>query len=181
MASQLRVNKQHEQSLKLLQALAFQKPNNESIALEMTQNYLAIGEAFSGALILEEAARVNTDLAFEASELLRQVGKSYRSRFLNFQTLDPKKRLKQKISLYLEEDNYHSLKLMIPELNKHQMFENEELRYAMAYSLFRTGDFKKSENYLRAIENDDLFEKSLKLREEINKCRSEKWACSETI
>ncbi|MCJ8277338.1 MAG: hypothetical protein MJK18_10895, partial [Bdellovibrionales bacterium] len=127
------------------------------------------------------AARVNTDLAFEASELLRQVGKSYRSRYLNFQTLDPKKRLKQKLSLYLEEDNYHSLKLMIPQLRQHQLLEDEELRYAVAYSLFRTGDFKKSESYLRMIERDDLFEKSLKLRDEISKCKSETWACRETI
>ena len=181
MASQLRVNKQYEQSLKILQALSFVEPRNENIALEMTQNYLALGDNFSGALILEEAARVNNDLAFEASELLRQEGKSYRSKYLNFQTLDPKKRLKQKLSLYIEDDDYHSLKLMIPELKEHHLLEDEELRYAVAYSLFRTGDFKKSEEYLKLIARDDLFEKSLKLRDEISKCKIEKWACRETI
>lgn len=181
MASQLRIKKQYDFSIKILQGLALLQPYKEGIALELTQNYLALGETFSAALILEESARVNTALSFEASELLRQVGKNYRSRYLNMQTLDPQKRLKQKLSLYLEEDDYHSLKLMIPQLEQHQLLEDEELRYAMAYSLFRTGDFNKSEEYLKVIERDDLFEKSLELRREIGKCREESWACRETI
>ena len=62
-----------------------------------------------------------------------------------------------------------------------QLLDDDELRYAVAYSFYRTGDFVKSEEYLKSIERDDLFEKSLELRKEISKCKNESWACSETI
>lgn len=181
MGSQLRIKKQYNFSLRILQTLALIRPDKEMVALEMAQNYIAMGETYSAALILEEATRHNASLAFEAAELLRQVGKSYRAEFVNFSTLDPSKRLKQKLALYLEDDDYHSLKFMIPQLRKNRMLDDQEIRYAVAYSLFRTGDFSRSENYLNSIDQDGLFEKSIELKKEISNCQEEKWACSETI
>lgn len=181
MASQLRVKAQHESSLKLLQALQLMRPGHDLVALELAQIYLAKNEKFSAALILEEAAKHNISLSYEASEMLRQVGKSYRARFLNLSTMDSSQRLKQKLALYLEEDDYFSLKVMIPQLNKHQLMEDEEIRYAVAYSLFRTGDFKRSKAFLDSIEKDGLFEKSIELKKEIQQCQADRWTCSETI
>ncbi len=181
MASQFRIAKQHQTALELLQALQVLRPEKEMVALEMAQNYLALEERFSAALILEKAAKHNISLSFEASEMLRQVGKSYRARFLNMTTMDPAKRLKQKLALYLEDDDYLSLKFLVPQLQKNQLLEDQDIRYAVAYSLFRTGDFEKSEVYLNSIDKDGLFEKSIELKREISNCKQEKWACSETI
>ncbi len=181
MASQLRVHKQYALALPLLQTLQVLNPKREMVALEMAQNYLALGEKFSAALVLERAAKHNISLSYEAAEMLRQVGKSYRARFLNMSTMEPEKRLKQKLALFLEDDDYSSLKFMIPQLQKNKLLEDQEIRYAVAYSLFRTGDFKKSEDYLNTIDKDGLFEKSIELKREISSCLSEKWACSETI
>ena len=181
MASQLRIKKEYQKSLELLQVLQFLRPEKEMVALEMAQNYLALEQSFSAALILEKAAKHNVSLSFEASEMLRQVGKSYRARFLNMSTLDPTKRLKQKLSLFLEDDDYHSLKFLIPQLRKNQMLEDQEIRYAVAYSLFKTGDFRSSEDYLNSIDKDGLFEKSIELKQEILNCEKQRWACNETI
>ncbi len=181
MASQFRQKGEYSLSLQLLQTLHLLRPEKELVALEMAQNYLAKKESFSAALVLEEAARVNPSLSFEASELLRQVGKGYRARYLNMLIVDPEKRLKQKLSLYLEEDDFHSLKFMIPQLKKQNLLENQGIRYAVAYSLFRTGDFEKSVQYLNAIDKEGLFEKSIELKKEINACKESKWACREKI
>ncbi len=181
LASQFRLAKQHGTALEILQALQVLRPEKEMVALEMAQNYLSLGESFSAALILEQAAKHNISLSFEASEMLRQVGKSYRARFLNMTTMDPAKRLKQQLALYLEDDDYLSLKFMIPQLQKNSLLEDQEIRYAVAYSLFRTGDFEKSESFLNSIDKDGLFEKSIELKREITNCKAEKWACSETI
>jgi Flp pilus assembly protein TadD len=181
MASQFRVAGQHSMALHLLQTLLMWQPDHEMVALEIAQNYLALGENFSAALVLEQAAKHNNSLSFEASEMLRQVGKAYRARFLNMTTIDPGKRLKQQLALYLEDDDYLSLKYMIPQLQKNKLLENQEIRYAVAYSLFRTGDFEKSESLLNSIDQDGLFEKSIELKREIVACKQEKWACGETI
>jgi thioredoxin-like negative regulator of GroEL len=181
MASQLRQKGQFDLSLNLLQSLKVLRPKREMVALEMAQNYLAKKESFSAALILEESARLNPSLSYEAAELLRQLGKSYRAEFLNMSTSDPEKRLKQKLSLFLEDDDYHSLKFLIPELKKHDLLDDQDIRYAVAYSLFRTGDFSKSETLLNTIDKEGLFEKSIELKKEIGNCKESKWACRETI
>ena len=181
MASTLRQKGQLDVALPLLQALLTQRPGKELVALAIAQCYLAKGETYSAALVLEESTKHNSSLGYEAGELLRQVGKSYRARFLNLSNTDPQKQLKQKLVLYLEDDDYHSLKFMIPQLRKHQLLEDQEIRYAVAYSLYRTGDLAKSESYLQSIDQDGLFEKSIELKKEIGECRKEKWACSDTI
>lgn len=181
MASQMRIQKQYDNSLKILQAMNLLRPQDEMVALEMAQNYLALENSYSAALILEESAKHNISLSFEASELLRQMGKNYRAEFVNMTTVDPSKRLKQKMSLYLDEEDFHSLKFLMPQLTQLKMMNDEEIRYAVAYSLFRTGDFKKSEGLLQSIEKEGLFEKSAELKKEISECQKAEWSCSETI
>lgn len=181
MASQLRIKRQFDHALKILQAMNLMRPQDEMVALEMAQNYLALENSYSAALVLEESAKHNISLSFEASELLRQMGKNYRSEFVNLSTTDPSKRLKQKIALYLDEDDFHSLKFLVPQLTQLKMLEDEEIRYAVAYSFFKTGDFAKSENLLNTIEKEGLFEKSAELKKEINECQKAQWSCSETI
>lgn len=181
MASQLRVHKQYKLSLKLLQHLKILRPGHETVALEMAQNYLALKNPFSAALILEQAAHINPSLAYEAVEILRQVGKNYRARFLSLLITDPSLRLKQQLALYLAEDDYFSLTFMVPQLQRYKMLEDQKIRYAVAYSFFKTGHFKKSANYLSTIDQDGLFEKSIELKKEIINCQQEKWACRETI
>jgi tetratricopeptide (TPR) repeat protein len=181
MASQLREKKQNDLSLNLLQTLHLIRPSNEVVALEMAQNYLALKQIYSAALVLEGAAKHNISLSYEAAEMFKQIGKNYRARFLNLTTEDPAKRLKQQLSLYLEEDDYFSMTFLIPQLVKHHVLAEQEIQYAVAYSLFRTGDFKRSEKYLDKIDKQELFEKSVDLKKEIQNCIEEKWACNETI
>ncbi|MCB0379274.1 MAG: hypothetical protein KDD33_12345 [Bdellovibrionales bacterium] len=181
MASQLRVAKQYDLSLLILQALAFKSPHDETLNLELAQNYIAKKENFSAGLILEEAARVQPSLAFEAAEILRQQGKVYRAQYLNLMTPDPEKKLKQKLALYIEEEDYHSIPFMMPQLRQYNLLEDQDIRYALAYSFFRAGDLDQSEKQIQYIQRDDLFEKSIELRKEISKCKENGWACSETI
>ena len=94
---------------------------------------------------------------------------------------DPKRKLKQQMALFLETEDFDSLNQLYPQMRSHSLLENEEIRYAMAYSLFKTGKFKKSEDLLTLVRNESLFEKAVELRKEIQKCVEEAWSCRETI
>ena len=176
-----RQKKQYELAIRLLQKGLFYWEKDPSLTLEIAQNYFLLQQNFSASLLVEESARVYPELAFEASEILRQTGQSYRSHYLNLLTLDPKKKLRQKMSLFLEEDNYSSLVALIPDLQREKMLEKEDIRYAVAFSLFQNGSFKKSQNYLNNISSDKLYGKAIELKREIQKCREDRWSCVESL
>ena len=181
MATLFRKEKQHALAIQVLQMGQFKWLGHELLALELTQNYLAIGQTFSAALVLEESARKDLKLSYEASELLRQVGKSYRARYLNLLTTDPQKKLKQKVALYLEDSDYQSMNSLLPQLKHHSLLDDQDLRYAMAYSLYRSGEIKRARRLLTPIDREDLYEKAVELKKEMAKCDDGQWSCYETI
>ena len=181
MAGQWRQQKQYDLAISTLQMALLKWPRDSQVTLELAQNYLMKNEKLSVALLLEESARTHPELRFEAAEVLRQVGLSYRARHLNLGTLDPEKKLRQKVALFLEEDNYSSLTALLPALQREKMLEDENILYAVAFSLFQTGDFRKSQNFLNQITSNELFEKAVELRKEIEKCQLNSWSCVETI
>ena len=181
LGSQLRQENQLELSAQLLQMALLKWQKDPALVLELSQNYLSQKKKFSAALLLEETARIHQEVTFEASELLRQVGLSYRARYLNISTLEPKKKLRQKVALFLESDDYQSLNSLVPELQRERMLDNEDIRYAVAFSLFQTGDFNKSQGHLSKIVGDELFGKAVELKREIEKCEESQWSCFETL
>jgi len=181
MSVQLRKAGADSGALQLMEMARFRWPKNELVHLELTQTYLSMGQRFTAALVLEEASRQIPSLAFEASELLRQEGKAYRAHHLNMMTLDPSNRVKQHLALSLESEDYSAVKSLLPQVLKLNLLENEEIRYAMAYSLYQEGDLGRSLKMLSGIQKDNLFQKAVELRREIQKCSENSWSCHETI
>ena len=57
------------------------------------------------------------------------------------------------------------------------LMEDEDLRYALAYALFKTGDFDGAERHLAALTRPDLFRKAAELRSAIQDCAEDSWKC----
>ena len=51
------------------------------------------------------------------------------------------------------------------------------LRYAIAYALFKTGDFEDAERHLAQLNRPDLFRKAAELRRAIQDCTEDHWKC----
>jgi|GEM_PF-1582729 len=181
LAHQLMKLKQNDLALKLLEGALLKFPGDPTVGLQLAQIHLGKKSYFSASLILEELSRLHPSLAFEASELLRQTDQSYRAPLVNMAIPDPKKKLKQQLALLIEKENFISLNQLYPQMRHYGLFNNEEIRYAMAYSMFKGGQFTKSEKLLSKIQNETLFGKSIELKKEIEKCRNKSWSCRETI
>ena len=57
------------------------------------------------------------------------------------------------------------------------LLAEEDLRYAVAYALFKTGDFEDAERHLAQLNRPDLFRKAAELRRAIQDCAGERWKC----
>ena len=57
------------------------------------------------------------------------------------------------------------------------LIEDEDLRYAIAYALFKTGEVSAAEEHLSALNRPDLFRKAAELRRAIQDCAGERWKC----
>ena len=181
MGGALRLARQYPLAIHLFEAARLKWPRENMILLELAQNYLALDMDFSAALILEESTRYSPDLANEASELLRQLGKLQRADYLHHFIADPEKQVKQKMALYIELDQYHKVSGLAPQLNQFGLLQDEDIRYALAFSQFQTGEFSKAEAHLNKITRNDLFSKAVEIRRSIESCRKNKWMCHESI
>ena len=57
------------------------------------------------------------------------------------------------------------------------LLAEEDLRYAIAYSLFKTGAFDEAESHLSQLNRPDLFRKAAELRRAIQDCAEDSWKC----
>jgi hypothetical protein len=113
----------------------------------------------------------------EAAELYRRSGQTFRALNLNGQLTDQEEKLRQRLALFLELENYEQAASMETPLRRVGLLDEEDLRYAIAYALFKTGDFGAAEEHLGRLERADLFRKAAELRRAIQDCREDSWRC----
>jgi hypothetical protein len=57
------------------------------------------------------------------------------------------------------------------------LMDEEDIRYALAYAIFKSGDFDKAEAHLQTLTRPDLFRKAAELRRAIQDCSEDQWKC----
>jgi len=139
--------------------------------------YIDRGELSAAADILYQAALLQPDLLAEAAELYRRSGQTFRALMLNSQLSDQAQKLRQRLAIYLQLQNFEQAAAMENALLRVGLLEDEDLRYAIAYALFNTGDFEAAENYLATLNRPDLFRKAAELRRAIGDCAEDTWKC----
>ena len=63
------------------------------------------------------------------------------------------------------------------DLRRTGLIDDEDIRYALAYAVFKTGEFDTAELYLQKLERPDLFRKAAELRRAIQDCAEDRWKC----
>jgi hypothetical protein len=58
------------------------------------------------------------------------------------------------------------------------LLQDENIRYALAYAYFRSGNFPKAETHLTVIRDASLFNAAVQLRKAMEECKNSGWECA---
>lgn len=161
----------------ILEAARLSKTHNEYITKELASIYVREKSYFAAATLFDELALIDLKYAEQASELYRLAGYPVRALTFNGMVANRKSKLKQRLALYIEEQDFERATTLENSLTLDGLLEQEEIRYALAYAFYKVRNFQKTQIHLSLIGDEKLFEKATNLRASIEKCQENIWAC----
>lgn len=176
-AEGLRRSKQLGEARSLMEQAHLRFPNELIPEIQLANVYNDLGRPLTGAMLYEQASQVDRKYSFEAAELYKEAGRLSRAMSLNARVLDPQKKLKQRLAILLQMERFELVAGMEPSLSRAGLLKDENIRYALAYGYYKSGDFDAAERHLRQLVDAGLFEKATALRKAMATCREAGWAC----
>lgn len=173
----LRASGQADLALSFLQQARLRFGADENVSKTLALTYINLEQYHSAASIIHQAALLNPALLSEAAELYRRAGLPYTALMLNTRVSDQGDKLKQRLALLLEAGEFDQAASMQASLQRNRLDADDDIRYALAYALFKTGQFEHSERQLSGITDSELFNKALELRRAMDDCQSDRWRC----
>jgi tetratricopeptide (TPR) repeat protein len=173
----LRASGELDEAAVFLEQAQLTFPGSPEVKKVLAHVYIERGEMSAAADMLYKAALLDPVLLPEAAELYRRSGQTFRAMNLNSQIANQEEKLRQRLALYLEMGSYEQAAAMEIPLRRVGLLAEEDLRYAVAYSLFKTGDFSAAEQHLAQLNRPDLFRKAAELRRAIQDCAEDSWKC----
>lgn len=173
----LRASGETDEAIKLLEQARLRFPRNPVVNKVLARAYLDKNQLNTAADLVYEAAMLDPALTAEAAELYRRAGRPHRALLLNGQVSDQPSKLRQRLALLLELQRYNQAAGMRNDLQRLGLLEDEDVRYALAYALFKTGNFEETEQQLLVLTRPDLFRKAAELRSAMQDCAEDRWQC----
>lgn len=165
------------EAIRLLEQARLTFAADPEINKVLARAYLDQGMVNTAADLVYQAAQADASLISEAAELYRRAGRPGRALMLNGQVTDQRTKLRQRLALFLELQRFEQAATMDDELRRVGLLEDEDIRYAMAYATFKTGDFEAAEIYLQRLVRPDLFRMAAELRRAMQDCAEDPWQC----
>lgn len=175
--SALRRGLQFEDALVFLESAKLKYPDEKRVVVELANTYIKKGSLFAAADLFERASFTDSEFFYKAAELYRMTGKHNRALSLNAGVTDQELKLKQRLSILIDMKQYDLARSMRPALSRHDMLSDEDIRYAIAYCAYMTGDFESAEKDLRKLTRPDLFRRAAEIRKMMEKCNTDGWEC----
>ena len=152
-------------------------PKDAKIGILLGHMYLKKDMKHTTAHLFEESSYYDKQYLKDAVEMNRRAGNNLHALYLNTQNIDKVEKLKQKIAIYLNAGEYRKIIGLIKALKRYKMLDNDQLRYAVAYSYYMAGDYEKAEKHLKYIQDSELFSKATVIRKNIEKCTNNELEC----
>lgn len=176
-AEALRRGEQPEKAGLLLEGAHLRFEGNERVLLALAHTYIDREQPLSAAIILEDAARMDPKFAVEAAELYKRAGRLARALSLNAQVGDQAAKFRQRLAILIEMENFELVGGMAPTLDRLGLLKEDAVRYALAYALYKVGDFGGAEGHLKRLTESKLIESANQLRKAMAACKAEGWQC----
>ncbi len=167
-----------DKALRILEAARLEDDSNVRLSRVLARTWLDSDRFLPAADILNQAARHDPELLVEAAELYRRAGWLMQALTLNAQVIDQPKKLKQRMAILIEIGRFDQAAGMEADLLRTGLLGDEDIRYALAYALFKTGRFEQAERHLSELTRNDLFRKANELRRAMEQCADEPWLCT---
>jgi len=166
-----------DKAIILLEKAKMKYPASEHAIVELAHAYIDQGNLLAAADLFLQATAIDQKYVAEAAELSRRAAKYHRALSLNAQINDQKKKLKQRLAILIENQDYELSASMGSALYRVGLLAEEDIRYALAYSYFKAGKYPQAKEHLSQLKRSDLFRKSTELRKTMKTCETARWAC----
>jgi len=166
-----------EKATLLAEKANLQFPDNAEITVMLAHLYLDQQNVQAAADLFDEASIEDQKYTKEAAEMLRRAREFTAALYKNTQLNDTKEKYKQRIAIFLEFGDYERVVASRSALVRSGLIEDENIRYALAYAYYMTGEYDASENELKQLTRPDLFAKATELRKNMEKCQNNPWEC----
>ncbi len=176
-AGEYRNRAQHQQALATGEMARLLFPSDNEISMELARVYIQKGKLFAAATIMDQVASRDLSYADKASEIWRQTGNIWRSKYWSSYIEDKEMVLKQKLTLAISGQDYEQVIHLTPLIQRSDLFKSEDVQYALAYAHLMNGKFKNAQNFLKDITRSDLLKKSLVLRKTLESCQQRPDQC----
>ncbi len=176
-ASALRSAGETERAIEMLELARLRFTHEPRLTVLLAHLYVDKGKLLAAANLFEQASYIEADYTKESSELYRRAKAFVHALYLNSQVLDQQEKLKQRLAIYVEFKEFDRAVAMHRDLERIGLLENEEIRYALAYTYYMNGEYDASEKLLATLTKPDLFAKGVSLRSSMEKCRENRWEC----
>ncbi len=162
---------------KFLEIAKLKYPDSITANKSLANHYSSQKQYYSASRLMESIAIQDPSLITEAAELNKLSGQYFRTLFLNSRSSVQKDKLKQRLALFLEFEDYEMASLMEKDLKRNKVLEDDNVRYALAYSHFKVGKYSHAEKQLNKITSTRLLGKANQIRIAIQECQKDKWMC----
>ena len=169
--------KQTTEALKILEEAKARFPKNAKVGILLGHTYLTKDMKFTTAHLFKESAYKDKKYLKDAVEMHRRVKEYPHAIYLNSQINDKVEKLKQKLSIYLDREEYEKIIGLKDGLNRYNLLKDDNLRYALSYAYYMAKDYEKAEENLKKISNNELFMKATIIRKNIAKCKDNSMEC----
>lgn len=152
-------------------------PSHLDINLTLSQLYFQKNLLLASEEGFARAAREDSKYFYHAAEVNRQLGRFQRAQFFNGFIVDPKEKIKQKIATYVDSGKFPMIASLETTLRRSDLSADDEIKYALAYSLVKMGQIESPLTYLSSITKPELVEKSMALRKALIECQAKDGVC----
>ncbi len=166
-----------DSAIKLLEESKLKFPRDATIGVLLGHMYLKKDMKNTTAQLFEHSSYYDKKYLKDAVEMHRRAGNNLHALYLNTQNIDKVEKLKQKIAIYLNTEEYRKIIGLQKALKRYKMLDDDNLRYALAYSYYMAGDYKNSEAHLKHISDSEIFSKATIIRKNIEKCTNNTLEC----
>ena len=164
-------------ALRFLERAKLKFPHDADVSKALAATYISDQKFHAAAELVHGLALTDNSLLSEAAELYRRAGQRHLALTLNSQIEDQETKIKQRLGLLIELENYEQAAAMEQDIRRVRVDQDENIQYALAYALFKVGDYALAEQYLARITDTQLFQKAVEVRKIMADCADEPWRC----